>query len=107
MPTDLLLLTVTPIITAVSGLAGVGLGAWLAQHNQKIERRQRRIREQLEEFYAPMLGYRERLRARGKLRLKVHNAAGAEWARLVEQAREMGMEAMKELRENRWLSASD
>jgi hypothetical protein len=102
MPTDFLLLAVNPMISAVSGLAGVCLGGWLAQRNQKIERRQRFIREQLVEFYAPMLGYRERLKARGELRLKVHTAADAEWTRLVEQTREMGMEARKELREKRW-----
>ena len=70
MPTDFLLLAVNPMISAVSGLAGVCLGGWLAQRNQRIERRQRRIREQLEQFYAPMLGYRQRLRARGELRVK-------------------------------------
>ena len=48
-----------------------------------------------------MLGYRERLKARGELRLKVRTVAGSEWARLAEQTHETGMEAIHELQEKR------
>lgn len=100
--TDPFAQAVAPLISAASGLCGVALGGILALRGQKRERRQRFIREQISEFYAPMLGYRERLKARGELRLKVHNAAGSEWARLAERTREMGMDAMRGLQEQRW-----
>ena len=45
---------------------------------------------------------RERLRASGEIRLKVRNAAGAEWPRLVEKAREHGVEHLRETEERRW-----
>jgi hypothetical protein len=57
------------------------------------------MRDQLAEFYAPMLGIRERLRAKGEIRLKVRNAAGRVWPRLMEEAREGGTEQLRETRE--------
>lgn len=97
---DLFAVAVAPLISAASGLGGVFLGGWLTRRSQKLERRQRFIRDQLSEFYAPMLGYRERLKARGEMRLRVRDAAGSEWARRTE--RESGTDAMLELREKRW-----
>ena len=89
------------LISAASGLVGVILGGIITFRSQKLERRQRFIREQLSEFYAPMLGHRERLAARGAVRLRVHNVADSEWRHLAEQARENGEAAMRELEERR------
>jgi hypothetical protein len=100
--TDVLAQAIVPLISAASGLCGVALGGIIALRSQKRERRQRFICEQLSEFYAPMLGCRERLKARGELRLKIHTVAGSEWARLAEQTREIGMDALRELEEKRW-----
>jgi hypothetical protein len=102
MPTDALFQIASPLISAVAGLGGVALGGWLTRRSQKLERQQRFAREQLSEFYAPMLGHRARLKARGELRLKVHDATGLEWARFEERTREMGVEKMHELQEKRW-----
>jgi hypothetical protein len=79
-----------PLITAVVGLVGVGLGGLLISWNQRKERRERFVLDQLREFYAPMLGIRERLRAKNEVRLKVSAAANAEWPRLMSTARESG-----------------
>jgi hypothetical protein len=76
------------ISAPLSGLLGVGIGGWIASHNQNQERRHRFIRDQLTEFYAPLLGMRERLRAGGEIRLKVRDAAGTEWPRIVDEAPE-------------------
>jgi len=91
-----------PLISAVSGLAGVLLGGLIAQHRQRVERRQALIREQLSEFYAPMLGYREGLKARGQLRFKIREAAQSEWQRLVEGTSAIDADARHELHEKRW-----
>jgi len=99
---DVFAQALAPLISATSGLCGVVLGGMIAFQSQKRERRQRFVREQLSEFYAPMLGYRERLKARGELRLKVRTVAGSEWERLTERTRETGMGAMHELQEKRW-----
>jgi hypothetical protein len=86
-----------PLISAASGLIGVGLGAFLTSRNQKQDRRQRFIRDQLTEFYSPMLGIRERLRVRGEVCHKVRTAAGSIWPRLMEDAQEAGR--LRETRE--------
>jgi len=99
---DVFSVIIAPLISAVSGLGGVGVGGWIASHNQKKERQQRFIRDQLIEFYAPLLGMRRRLRAGGEIRLKVRNAAGTVWPRLVEEAREHSLDRLRELEEQRW-----
>jgi hypothetical protein len=99
---DVFSLIIAPLISAVSGLGGVGVGGGIASRNQKKERQQRFIRDQLTEFYAPLLGMRERLRAGGEIRLKVRTAAGAEWPRLVAEAREHSLDRLRELEEQRW-----
>src|SRR5579859_296324 len=71
MPIDIL----QAVIPAAFGLGGVAVGGWITHRNQKIERRQHFIREQLSELYAPMLGYRERLKASGDVRSRVRDAA--------------------------------
>jgi|SRR6266404_8398656 len=96
---DLFSAAVAPLVSAASGLVGVALGAMLTSRNQRQERRQRFIREQLAEFYAPMLGIRELLRAKGDIRLKVRNAAGTVWPRLMKEALEGGIEHLRETRE--------
>jgi hypothetical protein len=76
---DLFSVAIVPLISAASGLGGVFLGGMLTSRNQKQERRQCFVRDQLAEFYAPMAGIRERLRSKGEIRLKVSNAAGTVW----------------------------
>ena len=93
---------ITPLISASAGLFGVMIGGWISARNQKQERRQRFIRDQLTEFYAPLLGMRKRLRAGGEIRLKVRTTAGAEWTRLEEEARAYSLDRLRELEEQRW-----
>jgi hypothetical protein len=88
---------VNPLISAAAGLLGVGLGGLLASLNQRKERRERFVLDQLREFYAPMLGIWERLRAKNQVRLKVSAAANKEWPRLMNEARESG--TLQEVRE--------
>jgi hypothetical protein len=47
-----------------------------------VDAAQQVIREQLDRFYSPLLGIRERLRANGETRLKVSAAAEAAWRNL-------------------------
>jgi hypothetical protein len=92
----------TALISAASGLCGVLIGGWISSRNQRQERRQRFIRDQLTEFYAPLLGMRERLRAGRAIRLKVTNAAGTACSRHEEKALEGGIERHREWEEKRW-----
>jgi hypothetical protein len=102
MAADLFSEIIAPLIAATSGLSGVLIGGLIASRNQKVERRQRFIRDQLTEFYAPLLGLRERVRAYGKIRVKVNDAAGAAWPLLMEEARRRGIEHLAEMEEKLW-----
>jgi hypothetical protein len=44
---------------------------------QKVERRQGRIQQQLREFYSPLLGMRDEIRAKSEMRTKISAAANA------------------------------
>jgi hypothetical protein len=71
--------TVTgPIISAVFGLGGVFLWAWLSSRNE--QRRQRRdfIEKQVQELYSPLLNIRRQVRALSELRARA--AAEAVWS---------------------------
>jgi hypothetical protein len=66
-------------IAAGSGLLGVGIGGIIAAKNQKRERRNTRIRQQLEGFYSPLLGMREEIKAKSHLREHLHSIASETW----------------------------
>src|SRR6185312_454543 len=76
-----LIKAVPGVVAGIFGLVGVALGSFLTMRNQRGERRERFLRDQLSEFYAPILGIRQQLRARVDIRQKVTNAAATVWPR--------------------------
>jgi hypothetical protein len=66
-------------ISAASGLLGVFVGAWMTSLNQRGERRVARLREQLQEFYSPMLGMRAEIGAKSATRQMISDVAGKTW----------------------------
>jgi hypothetical protein len=85
-----------PIISAVSGLGGIFLWAWLSNRNE--QRRQRRdfIEKQVRELYAPLLDIRQQVRALSELR--VRTLAEGVWQELCHEGRERGgPEALRRL----------
>lgn len=91
----------TAVITAVSGLGGVALGAWATGRHQREERRQERIREQLDGFYGPMLGLRAWIRATSELRPELSRAADNAWKKLVRR-RDHDVDLLRELQQERF-----
>ena len=63
------------LIAAVAALVGVTIGGFITSFNQAKERRHRRIREQADEFYGPMVGMRAAIRAKGEVRVRIGDAA--------------------------------
>ena len=78
------------LITTTGTLIAVLLGGWLTSHNQKRERQSRFFREQLGEFYGPMLAMRAEVLAKSELRSRISGAAHAEWQQLIGHARRSG-----------------
>lgn len=88
-------------VPAASGLGGVMLGAWLSGRRETKQRRLAFVERQLRDFYSPLLGIRSEIRMRSELRVRVHNAADTEWRRLCEENRQIGVEALQKLTEER------
>jgi hypothetical protein len=82
MPFDIL----GSVIPAASALLGVAVGGYFAAHNQKRERQQRRISEQLTDFYSRILGLRAQMLAKSGLRVKISDKADSTWRALMERA---------------------
>jgi hypothetical protein len=59
-------------ISATAGLMGVFVGAMMTSLNQKKERKHAHIRQQLQEFYSPMLGMRQEIAAKEESRRKIN-----------------------------------
>jgi hypothetical protein len=75
-------------VAAASGLVGVTVGAYFTALNQKRERQQRRISEQLAEFYGPMLALRAQVLSRSELSLRISERAGSAWQSMIRHAYE-------------------
>ncbi|MGA3083067.1 MAG: hypothetical protein ABSD44_17080, partial [Terracidiphilus sp.] len=71
-------------ISAGAGLLGVLIGGLVTAHSQRADRRNARIREQLEGFYSPLIGIRDEIRAKSVVRMNVHSATGSAWIKKVE-----------------------
>lgn len=56
-------------VPAIAGLTGVLVGGWISTRNQKIERRHKRIAEQLG-FYSVLVGIRAEIREKSAVRAK-------------------------------------
>ncbi len=91
---------VTALISATAGLVGVVVGGWVTTLGQKKQRQHDRFREQFNGFYAPMLGIRSWILAKGQRRVRVSGASDAAWRRLV-ASRRGSVEALQTLSEDR------
>lgn len=87
---------VTALISATAGLLGVAVGGWITALNLKKQRQHDRIREQLNDFYAPLLAIRSWILAKGQRRVRVSGAADAAWRKLVAKRRD-NVEALQEV----------
>jgi len=79
------------VVPAVSGLAGVLIGAWLSSRRDRSQKRLAFVERQLTDFYSPMLGIREEIAALSLLRMRIHEEADKAWRELGERQRIRGM----------------
>jgi hypothetical protein len=88
-------------IAAVSGLTGVVVGGWITTRSQAQERRQRRLQQQLDEFYGPLIGMRALMQAKGKVREEVTTALTDAWQKICARF-EGNPTALDEVTRARW-----
>jgi hypothetical protein len=76
---------VTILPTFISGGAvGALVTAWLTSRRERTTRRAQFIKQQVEEFYSPLVGIRRAIRAKSELRVKIHGIAGSAWVDVYE-----------------------
>lgn len=88
-------------IPAVSGLAGVVIGAWLTSRREMKQRKLAFLEKQLSTFYSPMLGLRNEVKAHGAFRLRVQNEANAAWKQLWAEIENLDIEARRQISSQR------
>lgn len=67
------------VISAAAGLLGVLAGGWVTRREQRWEKRNAHIREQLRDFYSPLWAMRKEIQALSNFRVTVSNAANGAW----------------------------
>ena len=88
-------------IPAVSGLAGVVIGAWLTSRREVKQGKLAFLEKQLSTFYSPMLGLRNEISAYGAFRLRVQNEADAAWRQLCAETEMLDIEARQRISKQR------
>lgn len=68
-------------ISAAAGLLGVIVGGWITARSQAVERRHKRIVDQVNGFYGPMIGFSERIAAKTSTTKELSDAASGVWQR--------------------------
>lgn len=69
-----------PVISPLlSGIVGASLVYYFGIRQISIKRHADFVERQLQEFYAPMAGWRKRIRSKSELRLRVSEAANQAW----------------------------
>ena len=66
-------------VPAISGLIGVGVGAFLTTIREKTNRRHEFISKQLTNFYSPLLALRKELEAIGQVGVTISDVANKVW----------------------------
>lgn len=88
-------------IPAISGLAGVAIGAWLTSRREHKQRKLAFLDKQLSTFYSPMLGLRNEIKAHGAFRMRIQNEADAAWRQLCAETENLGIEARQRISSQR------
>ena len=67
------------LITAFAAIGGVLVGSLITFYMQLAQLRLARIREKLDQFYAPMMALRSEIKAKSETRLKLNTIANNTW----------------------------
>ncbi|MBI4437314.1 MAG: hypothetical protein HY590_07880 [Candidatus Omnitrophica bacterium] len=87
------------VMLASSGLIGVVVGAWLTSWRDRVARQQSFLKQQLDDFYSPMLGIRQEILTKSQLRLEISQTANEAWHEL---CKGKSPEELKRLSERTW-----
>lgn len=84
-------------VPAISGLAGVIIGALLTSGRERKQRKLAFLEKQMSTFYSPMLGLRNEIKTHSAFRARVQNEANAAWVQLCEESESLSVEARQRI----------
>jgi hypothetical protein len=76
------------LISAGAGLLGVVVGGVLTAYSQWRDRLNERYRDQLQNFYSPILGLREEIKVKSRFRVRLQEITEEKWQQNVRTATE-------------------
>lgn len=91
-----------PVVTALAGLFGVLIGAWLTTKREKTQRQLKYIENQLSLFYSPLLGIRNTIQKNAELRITIQSSAQEQWAILCSQTEALSPEDKQKITTEKW-----
>ena len=93
---------ITPSVSALSGLIGVAIGAWLTSRREQAQRKLKFIEIQLSQFYSPLLGIKNTIHRNAELRETLQSIASEQWALLCASTETYDPEDKKLLTDQKW-----
>ncbi len=91
----------TPI-SAIAGLLGIFIGAWLTSQREKTQRELKYIENQLSLFYSPLLGIRNTIHKNAELRVLIQNTARDQWTLLTAQTDALDPLEKQQITSQKW-----
>jgi hypothetical protein len=91
----------TLAIPATAGLFGVAVGGYLSARSQRIDRKHRFVRDQLGEFYGPMLAAWMQIKTKRALSIEIMAEADSAWRETIGRAN-TNIDAVQKIMDDRF-----
>ena len=86
-----------PAASAIAGLLGVVIGAWLTASREQTQRKLKFIETQLSMFYSPLLGIKNTIHRNAEIRETLQSIAQEKWALLCAETEDFDVESKQKL----------
>jgi len=91
-----------PVVAALSGITGVAVGGLIFYFREKATRKYSFFEQKAKEFYAPIVGMRQEILAKSKLRVKLRGLGAEGWAELTERTKDLPPHEQQKIDLERW-----
>jgi len=91
-----------PAISALAGLLGVAIGAWLTSRREQTQRKLKFIENQLSLFYSPLWGIKNTIHRNAELRATLQNIGQEQWELLCAESEMLCPEVRQKNTAEKW-----
>lgn len=90
------------VIPALAGLTGVAVGGLIFHIREKAARKYSFLEQQAKEFYAPIVGMRQEILAKSKLRVRIRDLGSQGWTELTQRTKDLQPYEQQKIDLERW-----